>query len=158
MNKIVNFNGATRFIVMSVYRMGMRVLGCLRLSIQDIIFDLGNSATRHSFAKHPLMAGYGIHSIQELLDHNDVRTTMGFTHVLNKSGGRGILSPAGALGVGAPECIRAIEHPSCDIAEQAIEHPSESGVQLTQESMNQGRRRSSMPENRTTETCNTRST
>ncbi len=71
-------------VVQKAVKQAVRKAGIMR--------KVGPHTLRHCFATHVLEDGYDIRTVQELLGHKDVNTTMIYTHVLNK-GGRGVKSP-----------------------------------------------------------------
>ena len=80
-------------VVQRAFRVAVRGVGLARRATYHTL--------RHSFATHLLEAGHDIRTVQELLGHRDVRTTMIYTHVLNRPGLGGPESPGVVLTSGA---------------------------------------------------------
>ena len=97
----------------------------IRTARRDLRFNkpVGPHTLLHCFATHLLEDGYDIRTVQELLGHGDVTTTMIYTHVLNR-GGRGVQSPADRLSSKPRlEAANATYHPSPAVFTLATQMP-----------------------------------
>jgi site-specific recombinase XerD len=110
-----NLTGTSWLMAIILYRTGLRLMECCRLRIKDVDFSRNQiivrsgkgdkdrytmlpTAVREPLLRHLQMleGGYDIRTVQELLGHKDVSTTMIYTRVLNR-GGSGVVSPVDSL-------------------------------------------------------------